>query len=191
VAELVWLVSHQNILEMLSGVCAERQRRVVFEELVKEPERVMRELSGWLGLEYEAGMIEPYEERGRRMTDGVYAEGKMLGDIKFHEHGRIEEGVGERWRRRYKEEFVSEETWVIAEGIGYERRRWGIYNNGTGEPKRYDAEALVQEDALALSPILPADGNGSMKRMLAQVEHLSDAEVDVMLDSLLSGESNA
>src|SRR5262249_10188598 len=41
-AELVWLVSQQNIVEFLREVPAARQHRVVFEELVREPERVLR-----------------------------------------------------------------------------------------------------------------------------------------------------
>src|SRR4029079_15051736 len=36
VAELVWAISQQNIVEFLSAVSAERQHRVVFEELGRE-----------------------------------------------------------------------------------------------------------------------------------------------------------
>jgi hypothetical protein len=51
VAELVWLISQQHILEFLSEVSSERQHRVVFEELVAEPRRVLEGVSEFLGLE--------------------------------------------------------------------------------------------------------------------------------------------
>ena len=62
-AELVWLVSQQNILEFLATVPAERQYQVHFEELVKEPERVLRGVCEFLGLEYESEMAAPYQSQ--------------------------------------------------------------------------------------------------------------------------------
>src|SRR6185369_13996469 len=119
VAELVWAISQQNIVEFLSAVSAERQHRVVFEELVAEPRRVLEGVSEFLGLEYEAGMSEPYRERAERMTDGVRAESKMLGDIKFHEHRAIEAGVGERWRAAAGDLEIGEVTRELARSLGY------------------------------------------------------------------------
>ena len=71
-------------------------------------------VSEFLGLEYEAGMSEPYRERAERMTDGVRAESKMLGDIKFHEHRGIEAGVGERWRAAAGDLEIGEVTRELA-----------------------------------------------------------------------------
>ena len=118
VAEMVWAISQQNILEFLSAVSAERQHRVVFEELVAEPRRVLEGVSEFLGLEYEAGMSEPYRERAERMTDGVRAESKMLGDIKFHEHRGIEAGVGDRWRAAAGDLEIGEVTRELARSLG-------------------------------------------------------------------------
>jgi alpha-ketoglutarate-dependent taurine dioxygenase len=119
VAELVWAISQQNIMEFLSAVSAERQHRVVFEEVVAEPRRVLEGVSEFLGLDYEAGMSEPYRERAERMTDGVRAESKMLGDIKFHEHRGIEAGVGERWRAAAGDLEIGEVTRELARSLGY------------------------------------------------------------------------
>ncbi len=99
-AELIWVVSEQNVRELLAGIPAERQHQVRFEELVRDPEGVLRGLCAALGLAYEPAMARPYEagETGRRMTDGLHAASRMLGDVKFHQHGRVDPTAAERWR---------------------------------------------------------------------------------------------
>ncbi|MEP7339286.1 MAG: amino acid adenylation domain-containing protein [Acidobacteriota bacterium] len=150
-AELVWLVSHQNLSEFLRHVPQERQRSVQFEQLVREPEKVMRDICQWLGLEYEREMLEPYKEKQRRMTDGVHAVGKMLGDVKFHEHSGIDAEVAGRWRQTYREEFVSEQTWQVAEQLGYDRRRW---SPKPGQEQEKVAQQIDEEPQRTLSPIV-------------------------------------
>ena len=48
----------------------------------------------------EDGVLEPYKERDKRMTDGIHPLSKMLGDVKFHEHQGIEAEAAERWRSK-------------------------------------------------------------------------------------------
>ncbi len=122
-AEMVWTISQQNILTFLENVPPQRQHRVEFERLVREPEQAMQEICRWVGIEYEEGMIEPYREKQKRMTDGVHEVGKMLGDIKFHDHAGIDHNVAERWRQRFSEEVLNEETWAVAETLGYQRSK--------------------------------------------------------------------
>src|SRR5262249_52347322 len=55
-AELVWVINHQNILEFLKDIPPERQHRVYFEQLVSNPARVMEEVSHFLGLEFHPHM---------------------------------------------------------------------------------------------------------------------------------------
>jgi amino acid adenylation domain-containing protein len=97
-AELVWTLSHRNILGFLAGVPAERRWTVRFEELVRDPERVLAGICGFLGIEPHPGMAEPYRAGAAGMTDGVHAVSRMLGDVKFHSHGKIDPAVAERWR---------------------------------------------------------------------------------------------
>ncbi|MFP5287990.1 MAG: thioesterase domain-containing protein, partial [Thermoanaerobaculia bacterium] len=97
-AELVWTVSHRNVLDFLGGVPRERWTRVRFEELVREPERVLPEICGFLGLDYVPEMAEPYREGAARMADGPHAVSRMLGDVKFLGHGRVDPAAAERWR---------------------------------------------------------------------------------------------
>jgi len=118
-AELIWTASHQNILSFLEGVPAERQLRVHFEEMVSDPEPVMRGVASFLELDYQPAMIEPYQERQQRMTDGIHEQAKMLGDVKFHTHKKIDSSAAERWRAVYTEDFLGDVTRDLAIGLGY------------------------------------------------------------------------
>src|SRR3954447_8569102 len=120
-AELIWSVSQQNILQFLGGVPASRRLLVRFEELVAEPERELRRICGFLGVDFDPAMTQPYEKKAERMTDGIHAWSRMLGVVKFHQHSGIDAGVAERWRREYDQDFLGEPTWDLAAGLGYER----------------------------------------------------------------------
>jgi len=125
-AELTWLVCHQNILEFLRHVPDGRQHRVVFEELVCEPERVTEGVCRFLGLEPHPDMLQPYAGQEWRMTDGIYAESRMLGDVKFHSYRGIEVGVGERWKETLREDSLGDVTRELAEALGYGSRAEAI-----------------------------------------------------------------
>src|SRR5262245_22076416 len=118
-AELIWVISHQNIIELLTAVPPERQYEVKFERLLKEPEEVMQELSKFMGLEFNSGMLKPYEEKEKKMTDGVHGMSRMLGDIKFHTYKGIETGVAERWKSKYDERPLGKITREVARSLGY------------------------------------------------------------------------
>jgi amino acid adenylation domain-containing protein len=120
-AELIWTVSQRNILAFLETVPAHRQHRLLFEDLVRDPEGELRRLCAALGTEYHPDMADPYKEKRSRMTDGLHAEGRMLGDMKFHEHRGVDAGTAERWRQAYTEDFLGEPTWAAAVALGYSR----------------------------------------------------------------------
>ncbi|HSG41120.1 MAG TPA: thioesterase domain-containing protein, partial [Thermoanaerobaculia bacterium] len=127
-AEALWGIAHRNILEFLADVPADRRRTVHFEELLRAPEATLREICDFLGLEYDPAMAEPYQKSSGRMTDGLYAESRMLGDVKFHEHGAVRAGVAERWRQAYTRDFLAGSTWSLASRLGYdvEKERVGV-----------------------------------------------------------------
>ncbi|HKH46593.1 MAG TPA: amino acid adenylation domain-containing protein, partial [Thermoanaerobaculia bacterium] len=121
-AELIWVASEQNILAHLAGVPAERQLRLRFEDLVRDPKTEMERVCALLGLDFHPAMLEPYEDSGSRMTDGIHALSKMVGDVKFHEHRRVDPGVADRWREEVGEgDRLGEVTWQMAETLGYAR----------------------------------------------------------------------
>jgi amino acid adenylation domain-containing protein len=130
-AELIWLVSHQNILEFLSDVPGERQHRVKFEDLVSRPHETMKGVCRFLGLDLHPDMLQPYQEKQRRMTDGLHAASRMLGDVKFHEHKGIEAEAATRWKEYYSEDFLGEMTWELAREMDYRgepvERKQGAY----------------------------------------------------------------
>ncbi|HEY9422619.1 MAG TPA: amino acid adenylation domain-containing protein, partial [Thermoanaerobaculia bacterium] len=119
-AELIWVASHRNVESFLEGVPAQRQHWVRFEDLLRQPEAVLRGLCGFLGLPYDPAMAEPYRQGSGRMTDGPHAESRMLGDVKFHEHSGVDSGVAERWREEIPESSLGEPTRELAERLGYE-----------------------------------------------------------------------
>ncbi|HEY0607528.1 MAG TPA: amino acid adenylation domain-containing protein [Herpetosiphonaceae bacterium] len=120
-AELIWLMSHQNILDFFKQIPAERQHTVSFEALVRQPGDTMQQLCAFLGLDFDPAMLQPYSDSQQRMTDGPYAASRMLGDVKFHEHQRINAATGERWRDSYPEDDLGELSWQMAEQLGYAR----------------------------------------------------------------------
>ncbi|MFL6234404.1 MAG: alpha/beta fold hydrolase, partial [Thermoanaerobaculia bacterium] len=119
-AELIWRASHENIVEFLRGVPAGRQYWVRFEDLLREPEETLREICGFLAIEYHPDMAEPYKEKSARMTDGVHAESRMLGDVKFHQYKGVESGVAERWRESLGAGSLGAGTRDLAVRLGYE-----------------------------------------------------------------------
>ena len=88
--EVIWTTSHQNILDFLESVPPTRQHRVDFEALVRLPEKCMRELAHFLELDFEVSMLQPYSPGSKRMTDGIYPQARMIGDIKFYDHDKID-----------------------------------------------------------------------------------------------------
>ncbi|MBW8876584.1 MAG: amino acid adenylation domain-containing protein [Acidobacteria bacterium] len=118
-AELIWEVSHRNILDFLAEVPAGRHHTVRFEELVAAPERVLREVCQFLGLDYHPDMARPYEHGSARMTDGLHSASRMLGDVKFHQHSGVNAEVAERWRSELAEESLGEPARRTADALGY------------------------------------------------------------------------
>ncbi len=121
-AELIWDVSQENILDLLSRVPAERQIQLRFEEMLREPEREMRRLCEFLGVPFDSGMLDPYADKAQRMTDGIHQLSKMVGDVKFHEHKGIEAQTADSWRREIAEDFLGDVTWELAARLGYRER---------------------------------------------------------------------
>ncbi|HYO16637.1 MAG TPA: non-ribosomal peptide synthase/polyketide synthase [Thermoanaerobaculia bacterium] len=135
-AELVWVVSHENIDRFLAGVPAERQHLIRFENLVSDPARVLERLCAFLGVELQPDMLDPYIRRSERMTDGLHRESRMLGDVKFHQYAGIEPAAAERWREHLAESSLGEITLRLAATLGYRRTGLAVEraDRPSGEP---------------------------------------------------------
>ncbi len=120
-AELIWDVSQQNILNFLSDVPPARRYALKFEELLENPRAALEGLCAFLGLEFHAEMLQPYRDKGSRMTDGIHPLSKMLGDVKFHAHDRIDAKVAERWKDAHGDAApLGDVTRDLAASFGYE-----------------------------------------------------------------------
>jgi len=120
--ELLWTESHSNISSFLSGIPEHRQHRVSFEDLTRDPKQQMVLLCQFLGIDFDEGLLTPYSERSQRMSDGVRKESRMLGDVKFHQHKKIDSGIADSWKNKIKQNFLHVKTWRIAQDLSYDRK---------------------------------------------------------------------
>ncbi len=133
-AELIWLVSQENILAFLAGIPEERRHTVHFEDLVRSPEEVLAGICRFLGVPWDPALLRPYEDGAARMTDGIHPESRMLGDVKFHQHSGIDPRTAERFREETGVSALGtlgDVTWSLAAKLGYERP--GANPNDMGE----------------------------------------------------------
>jgi hypothetical protein len=125
-AELIWVISQQNILEFLRQIPAGRQHRVKFEELVSSPRSVLESLSRFLNIDFDEAMLRPYEDGQKRMTDGAYPLSKMVGDVKFHQYRDIDSTVAGAWREDGTTNYrLGDMTRQLATLLGYESEESG------------------------------------------------------------------
>jgi len=119
--ELIWNISHRNILNFLENVPVDRQFAIRFGDLVTEPEAVMKGLCERISLQYSTEIVQPYSNLERKMVDGVHSESTPMGDTRMLERKEIEASVAEAWKERITSDFLSDSTWTLAESLGYSR----------------------------------------------------------------------
>jgi amino acid adenylation domain-containing protein len=118
-AELIWVVSQENILEFLKTIPAARQYKVRFEDLVSQPKPALEGVCKFLGLDFDPEMVQPYRNKKHKMTDGIHPLSKMLGDVKFHKHEGIDARAATRWKEDQTDEFLGDVTRKLAATLGY------------------------------------------------------------------------
>jgi acyl-CoA synthetase (AMP-forming)/AMP-acid ligase II/NADP-dependent 3-hydroxy acid dehydrogenase YdfG len=187
--ELVWLLGHRNARSFLRGVPADRQHALRFEDLVTRPRETTEALCAFLGLDLHPDMLEPYADRRGRMTDGVHEVSRMLGDVKFHQHGAIDAAVAERWRDASDPDALGDPTRALARELGYldvpEPAGEAAHPSG---PRGADAEgggATTAGEATAARERSPARA-GQQRRaaardLLERLDELSEEEIDALL----------
>jgi thioesterase domain-containing protein len=132
-AELIWTASHENIGSFLASVPAARQHRLRFEELVQDPRETLERLCGFLGIDFDSALLDPYGPG--RMTDGIHPLSPMIGDVKFQAHRAIDPDAAERWRERVEESSLGAPTHECAALLGYAPSPLvPLQTEGTGTP---------------------------------------------------------
>lgn len=119
--ELIWNISHRNILDFLDDIPVDRQFSVRFEDLVTAPEAIMQDLCERARLPYSAEIVRPYSNLESKMVDGVHSESIPMGDTRMLEHKEIKGSVAEAWKERITSDYLSDSTWMLAERLGYSR----------------------------------------------------------------------
>ena len=118
------------------------------------------------------------------MTDGVRAESRMLGDIKFHEHRGVEAAAGERWRLAAGGAIeIGEVARGLATSLGYPEQ----LEEGTSDVQEANTLAPAGAQRKSLTPIRPVDEKADEEEMATDISLMSDQEVEAMLDSVLAG----
>jgi acyl-CoA synthetase (AMP-forming)/AMP-acid ligase II len=120
-AELLWLISHENILSFLGRVPAERRHTISFEHLVSEPRAAMEGVCDSLGVDFVVDLLQPYQDSQHRMADGLGELAPMIGDPRFHVHQTIDSTVADRWKLHHVDYPLGSLTWEMAERLGYPR----------------------------------------------------------------------
>jgi len=119
-AELVWTLSHRNIVEFLGDVPPERWVRLRFEELVTDPSAQMESLCRALGLPFDPAVLQPYEGVESKMVDGVYPESAPMGDPNFLARGRIDPTTAAAPPRSGDAVALGAPTVELAASFGYD-----------------------------------------------------------------------
>lgn len=121
-AELLWTRIAETTVAFLHEIPAERQIHLRYESLVAEPEGQMLRLCKWLGIAYDPAMCAPHDKGRQRMTDGLHAGSRMIGDPKFHRHSGVSQASASLWRSKFSDDFLAPRTFASAAGLGHGQR---------------------------------------------------------------------
>jgi amino acid adenylation domain-containing protein/FkbH-like protein/non-ribosomal peptide synthase protein (TIGR01720 family)/FkbM family methyltransferase len=187
-AELVWLISHENILEFLQQVPPERQYQIKFEDIVSQPQTSIEGLCQFLGVEFHPDMLQPYKEKKQRMTDGIYAQSRMVGDVKFHEHQTINASTADSWQQYYNTDFLGDVAWQLAESLGYQRNNGAITKVRRGnqtEPQTFPL-SFAQQRLWVLAQLEPDSSFYNMFKAVRLHGHLDIEILESSLNEIIS-----
>jgi hypothetical protein len=117
---MLWARIETNIAEFLATIDSRRHIYLRFEELVTRPAEAMVRVTDWLGLPFDAAMLDPQAQTAQRMTDGLQVQSRMIGDPKFHGHTGISAWAADQWKRTHRDDFLAEDTVQLARSLGHD-----------------------------------------------------------------------
>ncbi len=118
VAEQVWTTANRNALTFQARIGPDRWRRVRYEELVRSPEPIMRELCDFLEIPFHSALLNPYE--GERMTQALRPKSTPIGDPNFLKHTAIEPGLADAWKTVRLPRDLTVESRDLAQSLGFD-----------------------------------------------------------------------
>ncbi|MEN9568189.1 MAG: hypothetical protein RLZZ69_3385, partial [Cyanobacteriota bacterium] len=117
-AELIWRDSNQNILNLAEEIDPKRYHLVYYEELVSNPQSVLKGICEFLEVPFDPAVLTPYQ--GDRMTDGVSNTAMSLGDPNFLKHQTIDAQLAEAWKEIRLPNTLGKYTQQLAQQLKYE-----------------------------------------------------------------------
>ncbi|MEO8070666.1 MAG: hypothetical protein ABI652_04645, partial [Acidobacteriota bacterium] len=84
---------------------------------VHEPEQSMRAICESLGLEFDAGVLDPYRNKEQKALDGLHPQSKSMGDPKFHAFTAIMTGPADA---PWSVASLAAPTVELAASLGYD-----------------------------------------------------------------------
>ncbi len=144
-------------MKFFENVDEERTFKVRYETLVRDPEKVMRNVCEFLNIGFEEALLHPYEK------------GEMIGgpgDPDVFEHDKIDGSLGETWKKIKLPRPLSDFSQQVAAELNYEL------------PVE-SSKSAAENDEMDQS---------NAKKLLANLEDLSDKEVDTLLNNLVTEE---
>jgi len=141
-AEEVWTKCNRNICNLLSTINPDRCITVLYEDLVRDPEKILRKLSSFLELPFSPDMLHPYESGN--MTDGLHRASLPIGDPNFMQHSKIDMKLADKWK-----------TIKLPTPLGYAARkiseRFG-YSAAEAPMQSFDLPMVENHQLVAIQP---------------------------------------
>lgn len=115
VGELTWSLCHENILEFTRTIPGERVHELCYEDLTFNPTETMEDICDFLGIEFEPGMLTPFDGDQGRMT--AFGGG---GDLRFSTRTHFDVNVIDAWRDHIDPATFEPETVKLATSLGFD-----------------------------------------------------------------------
>jgi len=177
IAETLWVLGYQNIQKFLSTVPESRQYRVRFEDLICDPRTEIEKVCSVLGIAFDPEMLNPYNDPGKRMTDGIHQLSTGLTDPRFQHHKKIEIKVADQWRTEMQSDSLGDPARLLARSFGYE---------DVPEP----VESMATEGGRQIPDASAGSSQVSASELLSRLDELSDEEVQAMLAQRLASKGS-
>ncbi|NEO35010.1 MAG: alpha/beta fold hydrolase [Moorea sp. SIOASIH] len=138
-AEEVWTTCNRNILDFCEEIAPSNHHLVYYEELVKQPAKVMARLCEFLGIAFDEAVLEPYQ--GQRMTDGVHPQSLPVDDPNFRNHNQIDSALGEVWQQIQLPQPLGKFAQEVATRLDYQLP---LLVEASAQPANVELEAMQE-----------------------------------------------
>ena len=130
--EAAWAAAQKNVNEFMARTCVQeaseatshiddvrpRAQRILYEDLLREPERALTKICQLMQVAYEPNMAEPYDTEAIQTFRS--AQSVSTTDPKLLRRKKIDAAQADKWRRVKLPQPLIEEARVLARGFGYE-----------------------------------------------------------------------